>query len=80
MQARELVLVNSFDEKAEVIAEKGIGIYFDDQPEMLKDIPRGGRDVGAKRGQLRLRRKEVAAQQEHRQDRLAEQGRRFPLK
>jgi hypothetical protein len=37
----ELILVNSFDEKARVIAEKGIGIYFDDQPEMLKDIPQG---------------------------------------
>jgi uncharacterized HAD superfamily protein len=37
----ELILVNSFDEKAKVIEEKGIGIYFDDQPEMLKDIPQG---------------------------------------
>jgi len=37
----ELILVNSFDEKAKVIAEKGIVIYFDDQPEMLKDIPQG---------------------------------------
>lgn len=37
----ELILVNSFEEKAKVIADKGIGIYFDDQPEMLKDIPQG---------------------------------------
>lgn len=37
----ELVLVDSFDAKAEVIAEKGIGVYFDDQPEMLKNIPEG---------------------------------------
>lgn len=37
----ELILVNSFEEKAKVIAAKGIGIYFDDQPEMLKDIPKG---------------------------------------
>jgi hypothetical protein len=35
----ELVLVNSFDAKADVIAEKHIGVYFDDQPEMLKNIP-----------------------------------------
>lgn len=34
----ELVLVSSFDAKAEVIAEKNIGVYFDDQPEMLKNI------------------------------------------
>ncbi len=37
----ELILVNSFEEKAKVIAEKGILVYFDDQPEMLKDIPQG---------------------------------------
>jgi len=37
----ELVLVDSFDGKAEVIAEKAIGVYFDDQPEMLKNIPEG---------------------------------------
>jgi hypothetical protein len=35
----ELILVNSFEEKAKVIAEKAILVYFDDQPEMLKDIP-----------------------------------------
>ncbi len=35
----ELVLVSSFDQKAEVIKEKGILVYFDDQPEMLKNIP-----------------------------------------
>lgn len=35
----DLVLVNSFDAKAGVIAEKSVSIYFDDQPEMLKNIP-----------------------------------------
>jgi hypothetical protein len=34
-----LVLVDSFDAKAEVILELGVHTYFDDQPEMLKDIP-----------------------------------------
>ena len=37
----ELVLVDSFDAKADVIAEQNIGVYFDDQPEMLKNIPEG---------------------------------------
>ncbi len=35
----KLILVNSFAEKAKVIAENGIGVYFDDQPEVLKHIP-----------------------------------------
>lgn len=35
----DLMLVNSFDAKAEVIAEKSVNVYFDDQPEMLKNIP-----------------------------------------
>ena len=35
----ELVLVSSFDEKAIVIKEKGIEVYIDDQPEMIRDIP-----------------------------------------
>lgn len=35
----ELVLVNSFDAKADVIAEKNVKVYFDDQPEMLKNVP-----------------------------------------
>ena len=30
----ELLLVDSFDGKADVIAEKKVGVYFDDQPEM----------------------------------------------
>ncbi len=34
----ELILVNSFDAKAEVIQQEGIAIYFDDQPEMLKNV------------------------------------------
>lgn len=35
----DLVLVDSFAAKAEVIQERGISFYIDDQPEMLKDIP-----------------------------------------
>lgn len=34
----ELVLVDSFGAKAEVIVAKGVSVYFDDQPEMLKDV------------------------------------------
>lgn len=37
----ELILVDSFDAKAEVIGKEGILVYFDDQPEMLKNIPEG---------------------------------------
>lgn len=39
----DVVLVNSFDQKAEVIAERGISFYIDDQPEMLKHV---GANVG----------------------------------
>ena len=35
----DLVLVDSFDRKAQVIAERGISFYIDDQPEMMKNIP-----------------------------------------
>ncbi|KAA5538581.1 hypothetical protein FYK55_27220 [Roseiconus nitratireducens] len=35
----DVVLVSSFDAKAEVIKERGINVYIDDQPEMLKNIP-----------------------------------------
>jgi hypothetical protein len=35
----DLVLVNSFDEKARVIADRGISFFIDDQPEMLRNIP-----------------------------------------
>ena len=38
IQFDELILVKSFDEKAKVIKERGIGIFFDDQPEMLKEV------------------------------------------
>ena len=31
----EVVLVSSFEAKADVIAEKGVSIYFDDQDEIL---------------------------------------------
>ena len=33
-----LTLVSSFDAKAAVIREMGIDVYFDDQPEMLKNV------------------------------------------
>lgn len=35
----DVVLVNSFEAKAKVIAERQISYYIDDQPEMLKNIP-----------------------------------------
>ncbi len=35
----ELILVNSFAAKAEVIEREGISIFIDDQPEVLKHIP-----------------------------------------
>ena len=39
----DVVLVDSFDAKAEVIAERGISFYIDDQPEMMRNIsPRVG--------------------------------------
>ena len=34
----ELVLVDRFDGKAAVIQDKGVHVYIDDQPEMLKNI------------------------------------------
>ena len=37
----EVILVSSFSEKAEVIAERGVSIYFDDQDEILLHIPEG---------------------------------------
>lgn len=33
-----LILVNSFEEKARVIKEEGISVFFDDQPEILQHI------------------------------------------
>jgi hypothetical protein len=35
----DVVLVNSFEAKAEVIVERGISFYVDDQPEALKNVP-----------------------------------------
>jgi uncharacterized DUF497 family protein len=35
----DVVLVNSFDAKAKVIAKRGISFYIDDQPEALQNIP-----------------------------------------
>jgi hypothetical protein len=37
----ELILVQRFEDKATVIADKNIGVYFDDQDEMLMHIPVG---------------------------------------
>lgn len=37
----EVILVSSFAEKAQVIAERGISIYVDDQDEILMHIPEG---------------------------------------
>ena len=34
----EIVLVNSVADKAKVIAENGISVFFDDQPEMIQNI------------------------------------------
>lgn len=39
IQYDDLVLVSTFDAKADVIKDKNIGVYFDDQPEMLRNIP-----------------------------------------
>lgn len=35
----ELVLVRSFGEKAEVMVDRGVLVYVDDQPETLQDVP-----------------------------------------
>lgn len=35
----KLFLVSSLEDKARVIVEEGIMIFFDDQPECLKDMP-----------------------------------------
>lgn len=35
----ELILVDTMDGKAAVIAEKGVDVYYDDQPEMLHNVP-----------------------------------------
>ena len=37
----EVVLVDRFEAKGEVIAEYGVTLYVDDQPEMLKNVPAG---------------------------------------
>ncbi|MBR9802625.1 hypothetical protein GYB59_13490 [bacterium] len=34
----DVVLVGSFDQKAEVIADRQVSFYIDDQPEILKNI------------------------------------------
>ena len=39
IQCDEVILVSSLQEKAKVIAEKGISVYFDDQDEILLHIP-----------------------------------------
>ena len=35
----ELILVSSFEEKGRVVRERGVAMYFDDQPEMLVGMP-----------------------------------------
>ena len=37
----EIILVDRFDAKAEVIREHGVDVYIDDQPEMLRNISAG---------------------------------------
>ena len=37
----EVLLVDRMDAKAAVIAEHGVTLYVDDQPEMLKNVPAG---------------------------------------
>ncbi|MEZ6091454.1 MAG: hypothetical protein R3C05_26245 [Pirellulaceae bacterium] len=60
----DVVLVNSFDQKAEVIAERQVSYYIDDQPEMLKKhLSEDRRDVVRERGELRLRGQKVDAEQ-----------------
>ncbi|WP_442508340.1 hypothetical protein SH528x_007309 [Novipirellula sp. SH528] len=39
----DVALVDSFEAKADVIRERGISFYIDDQPEMLRNV---GADVG----------------------------------
>lgn len=36
----KLILVHSFEEKAEVVKRLEIAVYFDDMPEMLKQMPK----------------------------------------
>lgn len=35
----EVILADSFDAKAEIIKDRGVDFYIDDQPEMLKNVP-----------------------------------------
>ena len=35
----DVVLAPSFEAKAEIIAQRGVSFYIDDQPEMLKNVP-----------------------------------------
>ena len=37
----DLILVDRFEAKAEVIAQYEVSLYVDDQPEMLKNVPIG---------------------------------------
>lgn len=41
IRSDEIILVNRFAAKADVIKEKEIAVYFDDQDEMLLHIPAG---------------------------------------
>ena len=37
----EIILVNSLADKARVVQERGVAVYFDDQDECLQGIPEG---------------------------------------
>ena len=36
----DVILVSSGDEKADVVRHLGIAVYFDDMPEMIKNMPK----------------------------------------
>ena len=35
----KLFFVSSFEQKAEIVEEHGVSLFFDDMPEMLKSVP-----------------------------------------
>lgn len=35
----KLFFVSSFEQKAEIVKEHGVSLFFDDMPEMLKNVP-----------------------------------------
>ena len=59
----DVVLVDSFEAKADVIAEYRINVYIDDQAEMLKNIPEHDpRDVVSQWREFRVRGPPLAVQ------------------